>query len=454
MTTVQLLVADEPNRNALLELLDQRYDVSVVEALQRADCYLIDDHTLPDYREELTEHKAEQHPTFTPVILIRREDTRQSVDLPDTSTGEGIPLVDEVVSAPIDPAVLYRRIDNLAVRRDQSLTLTRQYEVNKARFEALFDAIPNPAFVLNESGEVIEVNDAFCTVLGTTQRDVIGEPLEMVQGLGLNFTAHVDHMRASGGVRERERIKQFTGGDGKQRYGVFSMQSVVVEEESYTVGVLADITKLKEKTERLEEFASILAHDVRNPLQVAQARLEMIEDRLDDSEHVGAMNRSLDRIEDLIEKLLTIARTGEDDLERTSVTVGECARKAWEMVMTGEATLDVEQSAELVIEADGGRLVELFENLMRNAIEHGGSSVTVRVGGLSDGFFVEDDGPGIPTDQTDEVFEMGFTTESQGTGLGLSIVQEIADVHDWIVTVSEGEGARFEFTGMAIRDVS
>jgi nitrogen fixation/metabolism regulation signal transduction histidine kinase len=72
--------------------------------------------------------------------------------------------------------------------------------------------------------------------------------------------------------------------------------------------------------------------------------------------------------------------------------------------------------------------------------------VTIRVGTFSEGFYVADDGPGIPADDRETVFEQGYTTADEGTGLGLAIVDRIADGHGWEVTVTDSEtgGARFE----------
>jgi len=98
--------------------------------------------------------------------------------------------------------------------------------------------------------------------------------------------------------------------------------------------------------------------------------------------------------------------------------------------------------------ADPGRLKRLLQNLFRNAAEHGGDRVVV--GDLSDGFYVADNGPGIPENRRDEVFESGHTTSESGTGFGLAIVERIAEAHGWEVTLTAGAdgGARFEFTGV------
>lgn len=101
------------------------------------------------------------------------------------------------------------------------------------------------------------------------------------------------------------------------------------------------------------------------------------------------------------------------------------------------------------IDADEPYLRHLFRNLLENAVEHGGPDVTVTVGELDDGFYVADDGPGIPTDERDAIFEEGYTTagDNGGTGLGLAFVRKLAEVYEWDVTVAESEedGARFEF---------
>ncbi|PSQ16582.1 hypothetical protein BRD00_10515 [Halobacteriales archaeon QS_8_69_26] len=103
-------------------------------------------------------------------------------------------------------------------------------------------------------------------------------------------------------------------------------------------------------------------------------------------------------------------------------------------------------------DADPGRLEHVFENLFRNAVEHGGDDVTVTVGALDGGFYVADDGPGIPEDRREEVFDVGTSTAADGTGFGPTIVRHIVETHGWRVRVAESEdgGARFEVTGVEV----
>jgi signal transduction histidine kinase len=100
--------------------------------------------------------------------------------------------------------------------------------------------------------------------------------------------------------------------------------------------------------------------------------------------------------------------------------------------------------------ADPDRLVQVFENLLQNSVDHGGEGVTVRMGPLEDGFYVEDDGPGIPEGSREHVFEHGYTTRGDGMGYGLSVVRSVVGAHGWDIRVSdsEGGGARFEIIGI------
>lgn len=207
--------------------------------------------------------------------------------------------------------------------------------------------------------------------------------------------------------------------------------------------------RLERKNERLDKFASLVSHDLRNPLSVAEARLELASDECD-SEHLDAVGDAHDRMLVLIEDLLTLAREGKAVTDVEPVGLRGLLEGCWQNVDTREATLRIE--TDLTVEADQSRLQQLLENLLRNAIDHGGEDVTITVGDVSDadGFYVEDDGPGIPAEKREQVFEAGYSTAHRGTGFGLNIVKEIVDAHDWTVQLTDGAdgGARFEITGI------
>jgi PAS domain S-box-containing protein len=200
---------------------------------------------------------------------------------------------------------------------------------------------------------------------------------------------------------------------------------------------------LERQNARLEEFATIVSHDLRAPLNVADGRLELAAEDCD-SEHIPVVQRSLDRMDALITDTLALARQGQLVTDTESVSVGSVAEECWGRLTTGDAELEVVEGG--TVAADPQRLQQVVENLARNAIEHGGSGVNVRVGVTDDGFYVADDGPGIPAADRVEVFERGFTTSDDGTGYGLAIVAEIADAHGWSVSVGDSDsgGARID----------
>jgi len=224
--------------------------------------------------------------------------------------------------------------------------------------------------------------------------------------------------------------------------------------------------RLRRANERLEEFATVVSHDLRNPLQVAQGRLELAAAEYD-SVHHAPIRRAHTRMQTLIEELLGLAHGDGAIDEMGPLDLGALVTDCWETVDTGSATL--RSDADGHIQADASRLRQLVENLIRNAVEHGstsnrtqsddaveqaGPAVTVTVGRLDDGFYVADDGPGIDEAARRRIFQLGYSGATDGTGVGLRIVDQVSQAHGWDVAVTESDagGARFEVTGVEYLD--
>lgn len=211
--------------------------------------------------------------------------------------------------------------------------------------------------------------------------------------------------------------------------------------------------KVQRERDRLDEFAGIVSHDLRNPLNVAQGNLELLA-KENDSQYIENISAAHERMSAIIDNMLTLARAGQAVDEMEPVELSSIVTTCWQGVETANATLTTADTAR--INADRDRLQQLFENLFRNAIEHVGETVTIRVGVLEDGagFYVEDDGPGIPESKRKSVFEAGYSTSTDGTGLGLNIVKTIVEAHEWEITVTESDdgGARFEISNVEITD--
>jgi len=353
-------------------------------------------------------------------------------------------------------------IDGLLLS-SRDITERKEYEAEARglaeEYEALLDNVEDAIFLLNvRSGEggvrfeferlspSYERQTGITTadVQGQTPRDVFGE--EQGAELAANYHRCVN---AEEPISYQEELR--VGEDA--RFWQTKLAPVVSDGEiTRLVGITRNVTdrvererRLRQQNDRLNEFASVISHDLRNPLNVAQARATLLAEQTE-SDHIDQLLEALDRMEAIVEDTLTLARQGDTISETRSISLTDLVGKCWGTVDTEDATIEIVD--EMTFQSDPDRLRHVFENLFRNAVEHGGSDVTVRVGRLDErGLYVEDDGPGIPVEKRDEVFEPGHTSARGGTGFGLTIVNRIVEAHGWELSVTEGTdgGARFEF---------
>jgi signal transduction histidine kinase len=218
---------------------------------------------------------------------------------------------------------------------------------------------------------------------------------------------------------------------------------ILAENAAVALQLVETAARLREERERLDRFASVVSHDLRNPLGIATLALERARET-HEQEDFDRVASGLQRMERMVDDLLTLARSGAAVEDRETAEVGELVEAAWETVQSGDASLTLDGDG--VIECEPSLVRSLLENLVRNAVEHNDPPPTVRVGMLDDGgFYVADDGQGIPEANRGTVLEHGVS--GKGTpGLGLSIVRDIVDAHGWELTVTESRdgGARFE----------
>jgi GAF domain-containing protein len=209
------------------------------------------------------------------------------------------------------------------------------------------------------------------------------------------------------------------------------------------------LEELREDNRRFEELAQALSHDMGNLLEVARGHVQYVLES-GDTDRLHDAADAHDRAVTLLEHMVTLTRAGKRVDDPVPVDLATAAETAWTHV-GGDGARLAATPEDVRLLADHERLVQLLENLFRNSVEHGRGTATVRVGALDDGFYVEDDGPGIPPAERERVFESGVSGADGGTGLGLSIVERVATAHGWSVRATEGDGggARFEVTGVA-----
>jgi PAS domain S-box-containing protein len=351
------------------------------------------------------------------------------------------------------------------------------------RLAALFENIPSPtaSFVVEDGSPIVRsVNPAFERVFGYSGDQLEGEPID-------DYVVPMDNEDAPEHiVNKLERGESFSGevqrvtANGPRHFLLDVVPFRLDEPHVHGYAMYTDITdrlkrerELKRQNDRLDEFASIVSHDLRNPLNVARGYLELASETGDDV-HFRRADDALDRMNDIIASVLTLAREGRSLDETEDVALADAAKRAWRNVDTADATLvlpndrvagngdrtavetigglvddaeDTPAENATVLDADPSRLASLLENLFRNSIEHAGDDVTVSVQPTPEGFAVADDGPGIPAHRREDVLKSGETTADDGTGFGLAIVENIAEAHGWTISVAESttSGAKFVF---------
>ena len=354
--------------------------------------------------------------------------------------------------------------------RDETERIEREraLEATKERLGTVISNVPVVLFALDAEGRFTLSEGRGLRALGLEPGDIVGES---AFDLYADNPDVLDPMRRALDGEEVTAVQRIEGRWFETAYQPLVDDGVVTG----VIGVAIDITerrrqsdRLRRQNERLEEFVGVVSHDLRNPLNVAAGRIELARQKYD-SDHLDDAASALDRMDELIQDLLRLAREGERVNDIRPVALATTVERCWDNVATAGANLVVE--TDLTIRADAGRLQHLLENLVKNAVEHGSTSsrsetddaaehgstnatVTVTVGSLDDGFYVADDGPGIPDSERAAVFESGYSTSPDGTGFGLAIVEEVVEAHGWSIRATESEtgGARFEITGVDIVD--
>jgi len=336
----------------------------------------------------------------------------------------------------------------------------RLFEVQPVARNAVIEKLQDPVFVLDGDDRLVDYNRVAARI-DPAVTDSIGQEFDAVLPA---LASELESESVEGGSFS-------TTVDGRSRHFSVTVSRAgdLGRGGDWRSVLLRDVTELErsrwrltKQNDRLEQVASTISHDLRNPINVAEGHAALLEDRLSSADldeadreqardHLVKIRDSNERMLAIIEDVLALARGGKAVIETEFVRLDAVTREAWGNVETGEASLSV--VGDTTLQADRSRLLTVFENLFRNSVEHGLASVPdeaedalcVTVGATDDGFYVADDGTGIPAEHRDSVFEYGYSGDD-GTGLGLSIVATLAESHGWTVELDEAaDGARFVF---------
>jgi len=354
-----------------------------------------------------------------------------------------------------------------AEREIESLKQTQLGSFNQfqAQQSVLFDSMTEGLLLLDETGRIQLANRAFAGLFGVTNdvhHKTIIEALRLHELSGLVDQLGVEKHSVEHELRlssPEERWLQVNGAaifnGSSQRHG--------------TILVFHDLTRLKQLESARKEFVANVSHELRTPLSLIKGYVETLLDGAKDNPQVAAkflqtIERNADRLKLLIEDLLTISEleSGRVKPNLQIVALRPAVDKVIDdlKVRAGAKNMNMfNRAPELSLRADSNRLEQVLGNLIDNAIKYGqpNGNVTVDARPAGDGLveiMVGDDGPGIPREALERIFERFYrvdkarSREQGGTGLGLSIVKHIVQTHGGKVWAKSelGRGARFYFT--------
>jgi two-component system phosphate regulon sensor histidine kinase PhoR len=363
-------------------------------------------------------------------------------------------------------ALLEARVDAQKLREQRE---EQALQVQLQR-EALFNSMIEGLLLLDENGRVQLANRAFAVLFEITT-EIRGKTiLELLRQHEL-----------TGLLEKVNTEKQVLGyelkvGGLSERWLQINAAAIFNSdgEKEGTILVFHDLTRLKQLERTREEFVANVSHELRTPLSLIKGYVETLLDGAKDNPEVAArflqtIQRNSERLQFLIEDLLTISEleSGRLKMNLQSVHLQPLVDKVFEDFRAQARTKSVtltNQVPDLMARADSDRLQQVLGNLVSNAIKYGRGEGQIEVGARAVNgaieIYLQDDGPGIPPEALERVFERFYridkarSREQGGTGLGLSIVKHIVQSHGGKVWARSelGKGTTFFFTLPADND--
>ncbi len=353
--------------------------------------------------------------------------------------------------------VLANRVENAVSKRRAEAEVERR----SRWYEQILKHSSDYVLITDGMGKVKYVSPAVERMMGYTPDELIGiDAFETVHPDDVEFAANALSKTITDPDEEVTVEFRAITNDGTVKW--LEARGSNFLEDDMIGGVMVNVRDITERKQReraierqrdhLEELTRFLTHDINTQLSVVDGYLELVrrDHEIDELERIEG---TIERIGEMIEKVSILAKSGQELTEIEPLDFEPVVMECWHTVQDLDADSSVEVTADFPFEGDRERVQTLLENLLVNAIDHAGPDVRMRAAPLQDGrdgFYLEDDGPGIEEADAERVFDPDFTTSDKGTGLGLAIVERIAEAHGWSIELCQSEegGARFEVSGV------
>jgi len=334
--------------------------------------------------------------------------------------------------------------------------------------QSILRSITSGVVTVGPDGSVATANSAAESVLGMTEDDMVPHKLDalflddggIVANLGRVLDGRIPKImsevqcvtKAGRAVRVVMSIARMRDVNGRL------LGAVVAFEDVSEMRALVEHLIWADRLASMGELTAGVAHEVRNPLGVIRASVQLVEDSRDNpgkvSEATNVIKQEIDRLDRVIKALLDFGRPSVPTLRPTSIrdVIADVVLFTRRFAAQASVEIVAQYGSEVpLVVADADQMKQVLVNLISNAVqvmEPTGGTVTIRV--WSDGgmvfFSVGDDGPGIEEDELEKIFAPFHSTRPDGTGLGLTIVQRIVDQHRGSIFVESVPGTGTTFT--------
>jgi two-component system phosphate regulon sensor histidine kinase PhoR len=336
----------------------------------------------------------------------------------------------------------------------------------EAQQKTLFNSMVEGLLLLDNTGRIQLANRALENLFGVTS-SIYGKTIIEA------FRNHQLTELASRLQHERQILEyEIELSEIQPRWFQVNAAAIIDENgnQNGMVFVFHDLTRLKQLENTRQQFVANVSHELRTPLSMIKGYVETLIDGAKDNPEVAGkflatIEKHADRLSFLIEDLLTISKleSGQIVLNRQSGELSPAVEKVIQDLQSraSEKKMRLENQIPLALQAfaDFDRLEQVLWNLIDNAIKYGRVNGAVTIGAKQNGdreieVWVKDDGPGIPPEAKERIFERFYrvdkarSREQGGTGLGLAIVKHVVQCHGGKVWVNDelSHGASFHFT--------